>query len=192
MTAPAGRMATSMRSCGTSKIANGTCCYRADGNDIREGVRKLLERLHRVALRGTGGVYFVPQAIPDAERTLRGLRSYIKGLLPWKTGQFEPSCNVVRLNGEDAAELREDIKASAIAEFQTRLSDLAEKVGPVLEKRARGKVADNIAQAATEDLLNIKAAIAAYQESLHDDLAALTDMLTMAQDAVLQAMGLAD
>jgi hypothetical protein len=164
--------------------------YLADGNDIREGVRTLLMNLHRVALRGTGGVYFVPQAAPDAERTLRGLRAYIKGLLPWKTGQLEPSCNVVRLNGDDAAELREDIKASAIAEFQARLSALAEKVEPVLQQRVKGKVSDGIAQAATEELLNIKAAITAYQESLHDDLAALTDMLTLAQNAVLQAMGM--
>ena len=153
---------------------------------------QLLMSLHRVALRGTGGVYFVPQAAPDAERTLKGLRAYIKGLLPWKTGQLEPSCNVVRLNGEDAAELREDIKASAIAEFQARLSALAEKVEPVLQQRVKGKVSDGIAQAATEELLNIKAAITAYQESLHDDLAALTDMLTLAQNAVLQAMGMTD
>ena len=166
--------------------------HLADGNDIREGVRQLLMNLHRVALRGTGGVYFVPQAVPDAERTLKGLRAYIKGLLPWKTGQLEPSCNVVRLNGDDAAELREDIKASAIAEFQARLSTLAEKVEPVLQQRVKGKVADGIAQAATEELLNIKAAITAYQESLHDDLAALTDMLTLAQNAVLQAMGMTD
>ena len=166
--------------------------HLADGNYIREGVRALLMSLHRVALRGTGGVYFVPQAAPDAEGTLKGLRAYIKGLLPWKTGQLEPSCNVVRLNGEDATDLREDIIASAIAEFQSRLSNLAEKVEPVLERRAHGKVADGIAQAATEELLNVKAAITAYQESLHDDLAALTDMLTLAQNAVLRAMGMTD
>ena len=165
---------------------------RADGNDIREGVRQLLVSLHRVALRGTGGVYFVPFAAPDAERMLKALRAYIKGLLPWKTGQLEPSCNIVKLHGDDAAELREDIKASAIAEFKGRLSDLAEKVEPVLEKRAHGKVADGIAQAATEELLQVKAAITAYQDSLHDDLAALTDMLNLAQAAVLKAMGMTD
>jgi len=76
--------------------------HLADGTTSREGVRTLLMSLHRVALRGTGGVYFVPQAAPDAERTLKGLRAYIKGLLPWKTGQLGPSCNVVRLNGDDA------------------------------------------------------------------------------------------
>lgn len=68
--------------------------HLADGNDIRAGVRELLERLHRVALRGTGGVYFVPQAVQDAERSLKGLRLYIKGLLPWKTGQLESVCEV--------------------------------------------------------------------------------------------------
>jgi hypothetical protein len=166
--------------------------HLADGNDIREGVRQLLMSLHRVALRGTGGVYFLPQAVPGAERTLRGLRAYIKGLQPWKAGQLEPSCNVVRLNGEDAAELREDIKASAIAEFHARLAALAEKVEPVLQRRVKGKVSDGIAQTATEELLNVKAAITAYQESLHDDLAALTDMLILAQNAVLQAMGMID
>jgi hypothetical protein len=165
---------------------------RADGNDIREGVRNLLIRLHRVALRGTGGVYFVPFTAPDAEHALKALRAYIKNLFPWKTGQLDPTCNVVRLNGEDAAELREDIKASAIAEFQARLTNLADKVEPVLEKRARGRVADGIAQAATEELLQVKAAITAYQDSLHDDLAALTDMLHLAQAAVLKAIGMTD
>jgi hypothetical protein len=166
--------------------------HLADGNDLREGVRQLLVRLHRVTLRGTGGVYFVPQAAVGAEPLLKALRAYIKGLLPWKTGQLEPSCNVVRLNGDDATELRDDILASAITEFKARLSDLAEKVEPVLQHRVKGKVSDGIAQAATEELLNIKAAMAAYQTSLHDDLAAVADMLTLAQDAVLQAMGLTD
>jgi hypothetical protein len=99
---------------------------------------------------------------------------------------------VERLNGDDATELRDDILASAITEFKARLSDLAEKVEPVLQHRVKGKVSDGIAQAATEELLNIKAAMAAYQTSLHDDLAAVADMLTLAQDAVLQAMGLTD
>ena len=59
------------------------------------------------------------------KQPLKALRAYIKGLSPWKTGQLEPSCNVVRLHGEDAQELREEILASAVAEFKTRLSDLA-------------------------------------------------------------------
>ena len=69
---------------------------------------------------------------------------------------------------------------------------LAEKVEPVLQQRVKGKVSDGIAQAATEELLNVKAAISAYQESLHDDLAALIDMLALAQNAVLQAVGMTD
>ena len=162
----------------------------ADGNDVREGVRKLLYSLHRVALRGTGGVYFVPRAAPDAESSLKALRAYIKGLQPWKVGQLEPSCNVVRLNGEDAESIREEILTSAMTEFKARLSGLAEKVEPVLKGSARGKVAERISQTATEELLAVKAAIAAYRESLSDDLQGLTDMIEMAQAAVVQAAGM--
>jgi hypothetical protein len=164
----------------------------ADGNDIREGVRKLLYTLHRINLRGTGGVYFVPQAAPDADQSLRALRAYIRGLAAWKTGQLEPSCNVVKLHGEDAAELREEIVTSAVAEFKARLSDLAERVEPILKGTIHGKVADKVSQLATEELMQVKSALAAYQSSLQDDFAALSDMLDMAQAAVLQAMGMAD
>ena len=34
--------------------------HHADGNDVREGVRKLLEQLHRVGLRGTGACTSCP------------------------------------------------------------------------------------------------------------------------------------
>jgi len=164
----------------------------ADGSDVREGIRKLLCDLHRIALRGTGGVYFVPRAAPDAESSLKALRAYIKGMQPWKVGQLEPSCNVVRLNGEDAESIREEILTSAMAEFKARLSGLAEKVEPVLKGSAHGKVAERISQSATEQLLTIKAAIAAYRESLSDDLQGLTDMIEMAQSAVIKAAGMGD
>lgn len=164
----------------------------ADGNDVREGVRKRLTDLHRVTLRGTGGVYFVPRAAPDAEASLKALRAYIKGLKPWKVGQLEPSCSIVRLNGEDAESIKEEILTSALAEFKARLSELAEKVEPVLKGSAKGKVAERISQSATEELFTVKAAIAAYRESLNDDLQGLADMIEMAQAAVVQAAGLGD
>ena len=165
---------------------------QADGNDVREGIRKLLLSLHRINLRGAGGVYFVPQAAPDAEPSLRALRAYIKGLSPWKTGQLEPSCNVVRLHGEDAQELREEILASAVAEFKTRLTDLAERVEPILKRTVHGKVAERVSQLATEELMQIQSALSAYKISLNDEFAMLGDMLTLAQTAVIRAMGMAD
>ncbi len=161
----------------------------ADGNDVREGIRKLLMQLHRIGLRGTGGVYFVPEAAPNAEHRLKALRSFIKALRPWTTGKLLPSCNVVKLLGEEAEHLREEIVETATAEFKQRLSELADKVDPVLQGRVNGKVADKIAQSATEELISIQAGLAAYRDSLHDEFAALTDMLHMAQTAVLKAMG---
>ena len=161
----------------------------ADGNDVREGVRKLLFQLHRVGLRGTGGVYFVPESALDAERSLTAMRTFIKGLRPWVTGKLSPSCNIVKLHGEEADHLREEIVESATEEFKKRLTDLADKVDPVLHGRVNGKVADRIAQGATEDLMLIQSAIAVYRDSLHDEFAALTDMLQMAQLAVTKALG---
>ena len=162
----------------------------ADGNDIREGIRKLLFQLHRVGLRGTGGVYFIPESAPDAERQLAALRAFIKGLRPWITGKLLPSCNIVRLHGEEAEHLREEIVESATEEFKKRLSDLADKVDPVLQGRVNGKVADKIAQGATEDLMMIQSGLAAYRDSLRDEFTALADMLQMAQAAVVKAMGM--
>lgn len=161
----------------------------ADGNDVREGVRKLLESLHRVGLRGTGGVYFVPDSAPDAEYSLKALRAFIKSLRPWVTGKLSPSCNIVRLHGEEAEHLREEIIESATDEFKRRLADLADKVDPILNGRVNGRTADKIAYAATEDLLKIQSAIASYRDSLRDDFSSISDMLVMAQTAVTRAMG---
>lgn len=162
----------------------------ADGNDVREGVRKLLFQLHRVGLRGTGGVYFVPESALDAESSLTAMRAFIKGLRPWVTGKLSPSCNIVKLHGEEAEHLREEIVESATEEFKKRLLDLADKVDPILQGRVNGKVADKIAQGATEDLMMIQSGLAAYRDSLHDEFAALADMLQMAQVAVTKALGL--
>jgi hypothetical protein len=119
------------------------------------------------------------------------MRAFIKALRPWVTGKLWPTCNIVKLHGEEAEHLREEIVESATEEFKKRLSDLADKVDPILQGRANGKVADKIAQGATEDLMLIQSAIAAYRDSLHDEFAALTDMLQMAQAAVVKAVGLA-
>jgi hypothetical protein len=162
----------------------------ADGQDVREGVRKLLEQMHRVSLRGTGGVYFVPETVPGARDRLKALRRYVRAMDRWKTGVLTPNCQVVTLRGEDAFEIRADIIASAIDEFKTRIDDLAEKVEPVLKGRARGRVAGQINRQAMETLLEIKAGVAAYRESLDDDLQALDDMMRMAQAAVLKAAGM--
>ena len=162
----------------------------ADGQDIREGVRKLLERLHRISLRGTGGTYFIPVNAFDAENQLRALRAFVNSVERWKTGQLTPQCRVLRVEGENAIELREDIVASALDEFKARLNDLAGKVEPVLEGRARGRIAAQINQQAMEMLLEIKAGVAAYKESLGDGLQALDDMLRMAQAAVVKAAGI--
>ena len=46
-------------------------------------------------------------------------------------------------------------------------------------------MADRITQGAAEDLLLLQSAITAYRDSLHDEFAALTDMLQMAQAAIV-------
>ncbi len=172
-------------------IADLSCRTRQGGNDVREGIRKLLLNLYRVALRGNGGVYFVPEAAPDAANLMQALRSYINGLTPWKVGQLDPSCSVVTLRGDEATsfDIRQDIIASAVAEFKGKLQGLVDQVQPVLKGSAKGKTAEKVSQSALEGLMEIKAAIAAYQSSLSDDLQALTDIMDMAQTAVLKAAG---
>ncbi|CAG0937174.1 hypothetical protein TFLX_06086 [Thermoflexales bacterium] len=162
--------------------------HHADGNDVREGVRKLLEQLHRVGLRGTGGVYFVPcQA--GAEPQLQALRTFIRSLSIWQVGKLRPACNIVRLSGEEAENLKEEIIESATDEFKRRLADLSDKIDPLLQGAVSGRLADRIAEGATNDLLLIQAAVRAYQHSLHDELTQIGDMLNMAEAAVSRALG---
>jgi len=163
--------------------------HHADGDDVRTGVRKLLEQLYRVGLRGTGGVYFVPEH-DGAETQLQALRAYIRSLSVWQVGKLRPSCNVVRLHGEEAENLKEEIIESATDEFKKRLADLSDKIDPLLQGTVSGRLADRIAEGATNDLLLIQAAVRAYQHSLDDELTQISDMLNMAESAVSKALGL--
>lgn len=159
----------------------------ADGEDVREGIRKLLRNLYRVALRNNGGVYFVPDQAPDAENLMKALRAYINGLIAWKTGQLVPACSVVTLRGDEATsfDIRQDIIASAVEEYKARLQDLVGRLKPVLDGKARDP--DKTLEGVNADLLKINTEIATYKTSLSDEFAALGDMFKMLNGALEQA-----
>ncbi len=163
--------------------------HHADGDDVRAGIRKLLERLHRVGLRGTGGVYFVPDH-DGAEQQLQAMRVYIRSLASWQVGKLRPSCNIVRLHGEEAENLKDEIIESATDEFKKRLADLSDKIDPLIAGTVTGWNAERVAASASQDLDVIRAAVRAYQDSLQDDLGQIADMLRMTEQAVMKAFGI--
>lgn len=164
----------------------------ADASEVRYSIRKLLEGIFNITMRGSGGVYFVPVTAPGAKDKLMALRRFIRGLAKWQVGDLTPNCHVVSLQGDDAFEMYDDIKAGAITHFKAALQAVADKVAPVLAGTATGKVAEKVNQQAMEAFLEAKTGIAAYREALEDDLGQLDMVLAMAQKAVLKAQQAGD
>lgn len=159
----------------------------ADASEIRYGIRKLLNGVFNITMRGSGGVYFVPHTAPGAKDKLMAMRRFVRSLTPFKVGDLTPNCHVVTLQGEDALEMYEDVKAEAVGKFKALLQALADKVAPVLAGTAKGRVAEQVNQHAMRDLIEVKTAIGAYKAALDDDLVVLDMILAMAEQAVLQA-----
>lgn len=110
-----------------------------------------------------------------------------------------------------------DISVNAINEFKGRIQSLVEKVQPIIRGTAKGKTGEKVqaqaygeytslkdgilaygeslgdgfvADLATEaltELLTIKAEFSAYKMAVSDDLGFISDMLTIAQNRVMEA-----
>lgn len=162
----------------------------AVNDEIRYGIRALLDRLHRTSMRGSGGVYFIPAAVPNAPDQLRAMRDYIRGLERWKEGNDAPSCNVVTLRGSEAYdEIRDTVAQSAVEEYENRLEKLRELVDPVLEGRARGKVAQQINAKAIEEWESINAGLDSYRTVLRDGLSEMDNLIRQVAGQVSRATG---
>jgi hypothetical protein len=162
----------------------------ADGQDVREGVRKLLERLHRISLRGTGGVYFVPASVGEAATQLAALRNFIRGLERYRIGHLAPSCDVVTLRGEEAfQEIHATVRQSAVEAYAGRLALLRDAVEPVLAGRARGQIAAQINAKAVEEWADINAGLDAYRLALREGLAEMDELIRTVAARVQEATG---
>lgn len=195
--------------------------HMADGQAVRNGIRDFMESLHATLLTNGGG-YFVPCSVYGIEQKLNSFQQYVKGLAGWKANNNRLTCNIYAVSADVTNDVFanrnfEDIKASAVEAFKTRLQWLVEKVQPLFAKTAKGKVAERVqaqaygdytalkdgvlaygealgdgfvADLATEalaELLTIKGEFKAYQEAVSDDLAFISDMLKIAQDRVMEA-----
>lgn len=171
---------------------------RADNNKIRASVRDLIEDLHRVCLRNTGGVYFVPMSashvhmkgghITTAQDGLQAMKRWVDEMDRWAADPKEPPMfRKVVLDGENAQELRADIIGSAIEQFQNSLQEIANSLGPVFEGRAVGRTADNIVENAVAALGNVMDGARAYRDSVNLELSELEAMFRMAHQAVTKA-----
>jgi len=171
----------------------GNLGHYSDGDKIRVRVRELLEDLCRVAVRGTGGVYFVPASVAGAKDLLKALRNYINGLDGFvaANAQNRPSCQIWAISKDDEAlELGSltDIRASVIDEVKVRLNGLHAKVQPVLSGKAKGKVADQVNEQALTELAKITQALKAYRAALDDDLEIVGDAYAITKATVLKSV----
>lgn len=161
--------------------------HHADAQDIRHGLRKHLETMHRVSLRNTGGVYFVPRSSPQSLERLYATRNFINSLGEWAV-RDRPFCRVIVLDGENARELSPDISEAATAEYTQRLEELVESIQPVLAGRARGRVADRVNRNALTEWLQIRDGIGAYHEALQVPLEALNQLIEAVTSQVQTAV----
>ena len=163
----------------------------ADAQELRAVVRAVLDSLHNLCLRGTGGVYFVPETALNAERDLRSLRKFVGAMDQWSTGRLTPMISLVHLRGEDAFEMAEEIALNAIDQFKGRLSNLSKKLQPIFSGSSKGKTAENISTSALAEYGKINDAVKAYRESLGIEMQELDDILLMAKASVNRAQNLA-
>jgi len=162
----------------------------AVSDEVRYGVRAVLERTHRTSLRGSGGVYFVPASAPQAAEKLAAMRDFIRELAPWATGAEVPSCDVVTLRGSEAYdEIRETVSQSAMEEYTAQLDELREMIEPVLAGRAKGKVAQQINAKAIAKWQDINDGLDAYRTILRDSLSEMEGLIRQMAGQVSQATG---
>ena len=160
-----------------------------DGARIRYGIREALDTHFKVCLRGTGGVYYVPDLgnAPD----LQGLRNYINGLDNYIAPEAvnRASCSLVTLIDDDnGREMLAQAEQALVQEMRKELSDIYRKAQTVLTGRSKGQVKERVTQQAVEALDRITQALNIFRENLDSDLEALDTDYDLTKNAVLDAL----
>ena len=93
-----------------------------DDGRIRATVLAWLEQQHRICVRGTGGVYF----IPTPTGRVQGLEQDVLAIRQW-LATISSSFSVVALNRAGAHSI-EDFVADAVEEIKTELLDIQERL----------------------------------------------------------------
>jgi predicted pyridoxine 5'-phosphate oxidase superfamily flavin-nucleotide-binding protein len=158
---------------------------KPDAQHIRALVRDYLAALRRVPMRGTGGVYFVPDTVKRDK--VFALRTFIRSLIPHAQGDLPPACSIVRLIDDEAHTIRDDVAESIIDDFRDRAQALADRVSAIRAGTSTGKPAQRVADSAMEDLLLLKQSFTDYQNSLGLELDELAIMLDLADTAASNA-----
>jgi hypothetical protein len=136
-------------------------------------------------MRGTGGVYFVPDTVKRDK--VFALRTFIRSLIPHAQGDLPPACSIVRLIDDEAHTIRDDVAESIIDDFRDRAQALADRVSAIRAGTSTGKPAQRVADSAMEDLLLLKQSFTDYQNSLGLELDELAIMLDLADTAASNA-----
>lgn len=160
-----------------------------DGARIRYGVREALDTHYKVCLRGTGGVYYVPNLgnLPD----LQALRNYINALDSYIAPEAvnRASCSLVTLIDDDnGRQILDQAEKALIEELRAELADIYRKAHSIIGGKSKGKVREQVQNQAVEALDRITQTLGVFRENLGRDLEALDLDYQQTKDAVLDAI----
>ncbi|HEY8415590.1 MAG TPA: DUF6744 family protein [Thermaerobacter sp.] len=141
---------------------------------IRRIVRLVLDELYPVAVRPSGGVYFVPTG---GEDTLRRLQAFLHAV--GTTAGVHAEFRLVPLL--DTAEQREMVRASAVQEVTAQVEAMLHQMEVVLKERAGQELRQSDIQAVAGRWQYIRDLAKQYRDLLEDQLAELDGKLDYAR-----------
>lgn len=160
-----------------------------DGARIRYGVREALDTQYKVCLRGTGGVYYVPNLGNLAD--LQALRNYINSLDNYIAPEAvnRASCSLVTLIDDDnGRQILDQAEKALVEELRAELAEIYRKAHSIIGGKSKGKVREKVQNQAVEALDQITQTLAIFRENLDSDLEALDLDYQQTKDAVLDAI----
>ncbi|MCL4300741.1 MAG: hypothetical protein KJ077_33700 [Anaerolineae bacterium] len=159
----------------------------ADGQDVRNQLRRYLDGQLRAKCLADG-TYFVRDNVPGAADKLEALQTFILSLGQYKTTDNVLTCQVYQVADDGsafAARNRAEITAGVIDQFKKELAGLLREFS---EPDGRGPQAtEKRVKEAGARFLELKQDLKLFQESLGDELQALSDYVQMCQGAMLKA-----
>ncbi len=160
-----------------------------DGARIRYGIREALDIHYKVCLRGTGGVYYVPDLGNASD--MQALRNYINGLDNYidAVAVNRASCSLVTLIDDDnGREMLAQAEKALVEELRTELGKIYIKAHSIIGGKSKGKVREQVQNQAVEALDRITQTLKIFRENLDSDLEALDLDYQQTKDAVLDAL----
>jgi len=152
---------------------------RMNEGRIRTALQSWLRTIHRVSVRGTGGVYFIPATANAADR-LKTEQALLR-VREWLDVAIDSPFSVVALNKAGAHSI-DDFTADAVAEIRQELTIVAKRLDDWEANEAMNagsKMSAAKTQIAKLEALAVKAM--ALKQALGDEIGVVDEMLSLLQ-----------